>query len=44
MTGGESVAIQILDKFLKDEKYTASFKKPMTNPTALKAETTTLSP
>jgi len=44
MVGGESNAIKILNEFLKDEKYTANFKKPMTNPTSLKPETTTLSP
>jgi len=38
------VALNILDKFCENTEHVASFRKPMTKPTALKPETTTLSP
>lgn len=40
--GGESKALATLDKIIKDEKYTATFEKPKTAPTAFKPQSTTL--
>jgi len=44
LIGGESVALKILNTFCQNTAQVNSFRKPMTKPTALKPETTTLSP
>jgi cryptochrome len=40
--GGESIALKMLDKIIADEKYTATFEKPNTAPTAFEPQATTL--
>ena len=40
--GGETNALQVLDKVIKDELYTATFEKPKTAPTAFAPQSTTL--
>jgi len=40
--GGESVALEMLDKIVKDETYTATFRKPQTSPSAFEPQSTTL--
>lgn len=40
--GGESVALSMLDKIVSDKKYTATFEKPKTAPTAFEPQATTL--
>ena len=40
--GGESIALKMLDKIIADEKYTATFEKPNTAPTAFEPQSTTL--
>ena len=43
LKGGETAAFQVMEKFCKNTQKVAAFKKPMTNPTALKPDTTALS-
>lgn len=40
--GGETIALEMLDKIIANEKYTATFEKPNTAPTAFKPQATTL--
>ncbi|ENI09520.1 hypothetical protein COCC4DRAFT_78608 [Bipolaris maydis ATCC 48331] len=40
--GGETIALQALDKIIANEKYTATFEKPNTAPTAFEPQSTTL--
>lgn len=40
--GGELRALEMLDKIISDEKYTATFEKPKTAPTAFEPQATTL--
>jgi cryptochrome len=40
--GGESKALAALDKVIANEKYTATFEKPKTAPTAFNPQSTTL--
>ena len=40
--GGETVALEMLDKIIADEAYTATFEKPKTAPTAFEPQATTL--
>jgi cryptochrome len=40
--GSETIALEILDKLIADEKYTATFEKPNTAPTAFDPQATTL--
>ena len=40
--GGETLALQALDKIIEDEEYTATFEKPKTAPTAFSPQSTTL--
>jgi cryptochrome len=40
--GGETIALGMLDKIIMDEKYTATFEKPNTAPTAFDPQATTL--
>ncbi|TAQ87843.1 hypothetical protein B7494_g3824 [Chlorociboria aeruginascens] len=40
--GGETIALQMLDKIIVDEDYTAKFEKPKTAPTAFEPQATTL--
>ena len=40
--GGETIALEILDKIIADEKYTATFEKPNTAPTDFEPQATTL--
>jgi cryptochrome len=40
--GGESVALQMLDKIIANERYTATFEKPKTAPTDFEPQATTL--
>ena len=40
--GGETVALKMLDDIIKNEKYTATFEKPNTAPTAFAPQATTL--
>ena len=40
--GGETVALQALDKIIADKEYTATFSKPETAPTAFDPQSTTL--
>jgi cryptochrome len=40
--GGETIALASLDKIIADEKYTATFEKPKTAPTAFLPQSTTL--
>ncbi|KAI1335527.1 Cryptochrome/photolyase FAD-binding domain-containing protein [Xylariaceae sp. FL0016] len=40
--GGETLALKQLDKIIADKKYTATFQKPKTNPTAFEPQATTL--
>ena len=40
--GGESVALEALDKIIKNRDYTATFEKPKTAPTAFEPQSTTL--
>ncbi|CZR54406.1 related to Deoxyribodipyrimidine photolyase [Phialocephala subalpina] len=40
--GGETIALEMLDKIIADEKYTATFEKPNTAPTAFEPQATTL--
>lgn len=40
--GGETVALEMLDKIIADETYTATFEKPKTAPTAFEPQATTL--
>ncbi|KAI8936662.1 hypothetical protein NX059_007059 [Plenodomus lindquistii] len=40
--GGESLALDALDKIIADEEYTATFEKPKTAPTAFEPQATTL--
>ncbi|KAH9873354.1 hypothetical protein J1614_005752 [Plenodomus biglobosus] len=40
--GGESLALEALEKIIKNEEYTATFEKPKTAPTAFEPQATTL--
>ena len=40
--GGETKALEALDKIIKDKEYTATFAKPNTAPTAFQPQSTTL--
>ena len=40
--GGENIALEMLDKIIADETYTATFEKPNTAPTAFDPQATTL--
>lgn len=40
--GGETLALQQLDKIIKDETYTATFEKPKTSPAQFEPQATTL--
>jgi len=40
--GGETIALEMLDKIIVDENYTATFEKPKTAPTAFEPQATTL--
>lgn len=40
--GGETIVLEMLDKIIADEKYTATFEKPNTAPTAFEPQATTL--
>ncbi|CCU75653.1 Putative Cryptochrome protein [Blumeria hordei DH14] len=40
--GGEKIALEMLEKIIADEKYTATFEKPNTSPTAFEPQSTTL--
>lgn len=40
--GGEIIALEMLDKIIADETYTATFEKPNTAPTAFEPQATTL--
>lgn len=40
--GGETIALEVLDKIISDEDYTATFEKPKTAPTAFAPQATTL--
>lgn len=40
--GGESIALKALDEIIINEKYTATFEKPNTAPTAFEPQSTTL--
>ncbi|KAI1005476.1 Cryptochrome-2 [Podosphaera aphanis] len=40
--GGEHRALEMLDKIIANEKYTATFEKPNTSPTAFEPQSTTL--
>lgn len=40
--GGETIALEMLEKIIADEKYTATFEKPNTAPTAFEPQATTL--
>ncbi len=40
--GGETIALQMLDRIIADERYTATFEKPNTAPTAFEPQATTL--
>jgi cryptochrome len=40
--GGETIALDMLDKIIADEKYTATFEKPNTAPTAFEPRATTV--
>ena len=40
--GGESIALRMLDEIIADTKYTATFSKPATAPTAFNPQSTTL--
>lgn len=40
--GGETLALNALDKIIADEQYTATFSKPSTAPTAFSPQSTTL--
>ena len=40
--GGESLALESLDKIIEDEDYTATFEKPKTAPTQFEPQATTL--
>ena len=40
--GGETAALECLDRIIADEKYTATFEKPQTAPTAFEPQATTL--
>ncbi|KAF2845894.1 hypothetical protein T440DRAFT_255997 [Plenodomus tracheiphilus IPT5] len=40
--GGESLALEALDRIIADEEYTATFEKPKTAPTAFEPQATTL--
>jgi cryptochrome len=40
--GGESLALERLDKIIKDKKYTATFEKPKTSPAQFDPQATTL--
>lgn len=40
--GGETLALAALEKIIADEKYTATFEKPLTAPTAFSPQSTTL--
>ena len=40
--GGETIALEMLDKIITDETYTATFEKPKTAPTAFEPQATTL--
>jgi cryptochrome len=40
--GGETIALEMLDKIIANEKYTATFEKPNTAPTAFEPQATTL--
>jgi cryptochrome len=40
--GGESIALQRLDKIIKDKRYTATFQKPKTSPGDFEPQSTTL--
>ncbi|KAF7543337.1 hypothetical protein G7Z17_g10821 [Cylindrodendrum hubeiense] len=43
--GGETIALKMLDKIIKDKRYTATFQKPMTSPAQFEPQSTTfLSP
>lgn len=43
--GGETIALEMLDKIIKDKKYTATFEKPKTSPAEFEPQSTTfLSP
>ncbi|KAI0526618.1 DNA photolyase [Xylaria bambusicola] len=42
--GGETLALQQLDKVMADEKYAATFRKPKTSPASIEPATTLLSP
>ena len=40
--GGETVVLKMLDKIIKDKKYTATFEKPKTSPAQFDPQATTL--
>ncbi|KAH6888634.1 FAD binding domain of DNA photolyase-domain-containing protein [Thelonectria olida] len=40
--GGETIALQMLEKILADKRYTATFEKPRTNPSQFEPQATTL--
>ena len=40
--GGETIALEMLDKIIEDAHYTATFSKPETAPTAFRPQSTTL--
>lgn len=40
--GGETVALNMLDKIISNREYTATFRKPNTSPTAFEPQSTTL--
>lgn len=40
--GGETMALEMLSKIIADKKYTATFEKPNTAPTAFEPQSTTL--
>ncbi|KAK5995718.1 Cryptochrome-2 [Cladobotryum mycophilum] len=40
--GGETIALERLDGIIKNEKYTATFKKPQTSPAQFEPQSTTL--
>ena len=40
--GGESIALRMLDEIIEDKKYTATFSKPDSAPTAFNPQSTTL--
>lgn len=44
LKGGSTNALLLMEKYMKNINKVASFRKPMTNPTSLKPDTTALSP